>query len=154
MKFGKITAENVSHNALSLGGALAGGALSGGIMTFVPEKQALLAKGGMAVVGLVGAASIKAKSSAENLVKFILLGAAIRQGTELITHVVKDKITVDPASASSKFVGGMVGLACPCETAPYLASPVINFPALGNPYQEEVVDQQYATEELPAGAFI
>lgn len=152
MKFGKITAENVSHNALSLGGALAGGALSGGIMTLVPEKQALLAKGGMAVVGLVGAASIKAKSSAENLVKFILLGVAIRQGSELITHVVKDQITVDPASTSSKFVGGMVGLACPCDY-PALGSPVISFPALMNPYEGQEVVEEYAAEELPAGAF-
>src|SRR5690606_2339597 len=107
---------NVSHDALSLGGALAGGALSGGIMTFVPEKQALLAKGGMAAVGLLGAASLKGKSSAENLVKFALLGIGIRQGSELIKHFAGQQIQIDETStAANKFVGGMVGLASPCE---------------------------------------
>lgn len=152
MKFGKITAANVSHDALSLGGALAGGALSGGIMTFVPEKQALLAKGGMAAVGLLGAASLKGKTSAENLVKFALLGIGIRQGSELIKHFAGRQITIDETStAANKFVGGMVGLACPCDHVPALASPVINFPALrsADPYQ---VQASYQEEETASSA--
>lgn len=158
MKFGKITADNVSHDALSLGGVLAGGALSGGIMTFVPEKQQVLARGGMVGIGLLGAASVKGKSSAENLVKFALLGIGIAQGSALIKHFANKSMTIDATStASQKFVGGMVGLACPCET-PALASPVINFAALRsanvNPsfiqesYQAEVIE-----DEVSAGAF-
>ncbi len=157
MKFGKITADNVSHDALSLGGALAGGALSGGIMTFVPEKQALLARGGMAGIGLLGAASVKGKSSAENLVKYALLGIGIAQGSALIKHFAGQSMQIDETStASQKFVGGMVGLACPCDT-PALASPVINFAALRSAnsngsflqdtYQDAVVDY------VPSGAF-
>lgn len=157
MKFGKITTDNVSHDALSLGGALAGGALSGGIMTFVPQKQELLARGGMSAVGLLGAASLKGKSSAENLVKFILLGMGIRQGSELIKSFAAKEIQISEAStASQKFVGGMVGLACPCDEEPYLASPVINFPALGNPsemYNDMEPVSAYQSEEVPAGVF-
>lgn len=137
MKFGKITAENVSHDALSLGGALAGGALSNGLMTFVPEKQALLARGGMAGIGLLGAATLKAKSSTENLVKFALLGIGIAQGAALIKHFAGQSMQIDQSSQASKFVGGMVGLACP--NYPALASPMINFPALRS-YSEDSYD--------------
>ena len=155
MKFGKITAANVSHDALSLGGALAGGALSGGIMTFVPQKQELLARGGMAAVGLLGAASLKAKSSAENLLKFALLGIGIRQASELITHFAGQQIQIDENStAANKFVGGMVGLACPCDQ-PALASPVINFPALRNADIQgiEASYGQEVEEEASSAAF-
>lgn len=133
MNFGNITTANVSHNAISLAGALAGGALSGGAMTFVPQKQELLARGGMTVVGLLGAASLKGKSSVDALVKFALLGMGIRQGSELIKKFAAPQITIDEtATASQKFIGGMVGLACPCDDVPALASPVISFPALRN----------------------
>ena len=157
MKFGKITADNVSHDALSLGGALAGGALSGGIMTFVPEKQAMLARGGMAGIGLLGAASIKGKSSTENLVKFALLGIGIAQGSALIKHFAGKSMQIDAAStASQKFVGGMVGLACPCYS-PSLASPVINFAALRSansvgPFLQETY-QDAVVDYVPSGAF-
>ncbi len=157
MKFGKITTANVSHDALSLGGALAGGALSGGIMTFVPQKQELLARGGMTAVGLLGAASLKGKSSAENLVKFGLLGIAISQGSALIKHFASQQITIDENStAANKFVGGMVGLACPCENTPSLASPVINFPALRNADGVRPINfsnQEVETEEVQMEAF-
>lgn len=156
MKFGKITADNVSHDALSLGGALAGGALSGGIMTFVPEKQALLARGGMAGIGLLGAASLKGKSSAENLVKYALLGIGIAQGSALIKHFAGKSMHIDATStASQKFVGGMVGLACPCNT-PALASPVINFAALRSASSEGLYLQdtfQEVVDDVPSGAF-
>ncbi len=134
MKFGKITAENVSYNALSLGGAIAGGALSNGLMTFVPAEQVLLARSGIAVVGLAGAASIKGKTSADNLVKGALLGLSIAQGVALVKKYAGDQITIDENStASQKFVAGAVGLGCPNDNVgsyPALASPVINFPAL------------------------
>lgn len=151
MKFGKITAGNVSHNALSLGGVLAGGALSNGLMTFVPAEQVLLARGGMTVVGLAGAASIKGKSSSDNLVKFALLGLAVAQGTALVKKYVGDQVTIDENStASQKFVGGMVGLGCPDDNVgsyPALASPVINFPALAP-------SSDYSQSgELPTGAY-
>lgn len=152
MKFGKITAANVSHNALSVGGALAGGALSGGIMTFVPAKQELLARGGMTAVGLLGAASLKGKSSVETLVKMALLGIGIRQGSELIKKFAAPQISIDETStASQKFVGGMAGLACPCDNVPALASPVINFPALRNPgYQLEESYQEEGSSQISA----
>jgi hypothetical protein len=134
MKFGKITAGNVSHDALSLGGVLAGGALSNGLMTFVPADQVLLARGGMTAIGLAGAASIKGKSSSDNLVKFALLGFAVAQGTALVKKYAGDQVQIDEASTSSeKFVAGMVGLGCACDggDSPALgASPIINFPAL------------------------
>lgn len=157
MKFGKITADNVSHDALSLGGVLAGGALSGGIMTFVPEKQQVLARGGMVGIGLLGAASVKGKSSTENLVKFALLGIGIAQGSALIKHFASQSMTIDTTStASQKFVGGMVGLACPCS--PSLASPVINFAALRNANGgPSLIQESYHAEivgdEVSAGAF-
>lgn len=158
MKFGKITADNVSHDALSLGGVLAGGALSGGIMTFVPEKQQVLARGGMVGIGLLGAASVKGKSSTENLVKFALLGIGIAQGSALIKHFASKSINVDATStASQKFVGGMVGLACPCDN-PALASPVINFAALRNAnvnpaYIQETYQAEVIEDGVSAGAF-
>lgn len=136
MKFGKITSANVSTNALSMGGAIAGGALSGGLMTFVPQKQALLARGGMAFVGLLGAASVKSKSSVENLVKFALLGIGIRQTAELIKGFAEKEIQVtETSTASQKFVAGMTGLACPGDNTSYLAAPVIDFSALRNPME-------------------
>ena len=154
MKFGKITADNVSHDALSLGGALAGGALSGGIMTFVPEKQALLARGGMAGIGLLGAATLKAKSSTENLVKFALLGIGIAQGSALIKHFAGQSMQFDQSSTpSQKFVGGMVGLAWPCDTPVALDSPMINFPALTS-YAEDSYDAITAYNDSDqSGAF-
>jgi hypothetical protein len=136
MKFGKITSKNVSTDALYLGGALAGGALSGGLMTFVPNEQEVLARGGMVGIGLLGAASVKGTSSADKVVKFLLLGMGIAQGAALIKKYAADSITIDAAStAPEKFVGGMVGLGCPCNgngSYPALASPVINFAALSN----------------------
>jgi hypothetical protein len=137
MKFGKITSQNVSTNAISVAGALAGGAISNGLMTLVPEKQELLARGGMAVTGLVGAASVKGTNSTEKLVKFLLLGFGIAQGAALIKKFSADQIQIDESSsASEKFVAGMAGLACPCEdNYAALASPVINFAAL-NPSDE------------------
>lgn len=153
MKFGKIKAENVSHDALSLGGAVAGGALSGGLMTFVPAEQELLARGGMAVIGLAGAASLKAKSSAENLVKFALLGIGIAQGSALIKHFASKQISINETStASQKFVGGMVGLACPCDQ-PALGSPVIDFGALRNPQGFIESEATYQDNTASAGAF-
>jgi hypothetical protein len=135
MKFGKITSQNVSTNALSLGGALAGGAISNGLMTFVPEKQELLARGGMAFTGLLGAASVKGTKSTDKVVKFLLLGIGIAQGTALVKKYAAKAIQVDETStASEKFVAGMVGLGCPCEGSyPALASPIINFAALDSP---------------------
>ena len=153
MKFGKITSAKVSHDAISLVGGLAGGAVSGGIMTFVPEKQKLLARGGMAGIGLLGAASLKGNTSAENLVKFALLGVAVAQGTALINHFASQQITIDENStAANKFVGGMVGLGCPCdESQPALASPVINFPALRN--ADGVRELDFSNQEdYPVGA--
>lgn len=159
MKFGKITSANVSTDALSLGGAIAGGAISGGLMTFVPEKQETLARGGMAFVGLLGAASVKPKSSIENLVKFALLGIGIRQSAELIKGFAEKEIQISPEStASQKFVAGMTGLACPCDgSTPYLASPTINFGALRNPQGalpavREVYEDEFA-ENVSTGNF-
>lgn len=166
MKFGKITSANVSTDALSLGGAIAGGALSGGLMTFVPQSQETLARGGMAFVGLLGAASVKPKTSVENLVKFALLGIGIRQSAELIKGFAGKEIQLtETSTASQKFVGGMVGLACPCDaagTTPYLASPTINFPALRsaqalrNPQAMPLVREIYqeeAPQAVKVGAF-
>ena len=151
MKFGKITSANGSSNALAMGGALAGGALSGGLMTFVPAEQEVLARGGMAVVGLAGAASIKGTTSAERLVKFGLLGIAIAQGTALVNKFAQKQVTINETStASQRFVGGMVGLACPCEGSfAALASPVINFAALDSGYGQE----GFEVDIVPAGAF-
>ena len=155
MKFGKITAANVSHDALSLGGALAGGALSGGLMTFVPQNQALLAKGGMTAVGLLGAASLKGKTSAETLVKFALLGIGIRQGSELIKHFAGQQIHIDESSTTAnRFVGGMVGLACPCNDVPALASPVINFPALRSAGAFQGIEPSYVEREASSAVFM
>jgi len=154
MKFGKITSQNVSTDALSLGGALAGGAISNGLMTFVPEKQEVLARGGMALTGLLGAASVKGTNSTENVVKFLLLGFGIAQGAALIKKFAAKEIQIDETStASQKFVAGMVGLACPCENNyPALASPVINFAALRNPYEAQG-DWNAAPEVQTIGAF-
>lgn len=149
MKFGKITSANVSSNALAMGGALAGGALSNGLMTFVPAEQEVLARGGMTVVGLAGAASIKGTTSAERLVKFGLLGFAIAQGTALVNKFAQKQMDINETStASQRFVGGMVGLACPCEGAyPALAAPVLNFADMDQ-YQPEQIEAG-----VPEGAF-
>lgn len=124
-------------------------------MTFVPEKQALLARGGMAVVGLLGAASVKPKSSVENLVKFALLGIGIRQAAELIKGFAEKEIQVTEAStASQKFVAGMTGLACPCDTTSYLAAPVIDFSALRNPVESiSQVSEVYQEEGTGIGFY-
>lgn len=157
MKFGKITAANVSTDALSLGGALAGGALSNGIMTFVPQEQEVLARSGMAGVGLLGAASVKGKTSTSNLVKFALLGFGIAQGSALIKHFASQQMNINENStASQRFVGGMVGLACPCSGGA-LASPVINFGALKSPGVPQIGDsfsnQEVETQQVQVGAF-
>lgn len=162
MKFGKITSQKVSHDALSLGGAVAGGALSGGLMTLVPAEQEVLARGGMAAIGLFGASSVKGATSSENLVKFALLGIGIKQTLELIKHFGAQSVTIDETStASQKFVGGTLGLACPCEDEmPALAAPTINFAALKggmvNPQISEVYqegNQEMEPKAITAGAF-
>ena len=131
MKFGKITSKNVSQDALALGGALGGGALSGGIVTLVPEEQKTMARGGITALSLVGASSLKGTTSTEKLVKFLMIGMAIRQGSELIKEFAGKEIQLtEESSTSQKFVGGMVGLACPCEeqnNGALRAAPVINF---------------------------
>src|SRR5690554_3801164 len=156
MKFGKITAENVSRDAISLGGAVIGGALSGGAMTFVPEKQALLARGGMTAVSLLGAASLKGKTTTENLVRFALLGVGITQGAQLVKHFASQHIAVDAnSSAGEKFLAGAMGLACPCGVnSPALASPVIDFPALMTPGTSGYDAYQEAETEDQTAAFI
>lgn len=131
MKFGKITSPSVSNNALVIGASVAGGAISGGLMTLVPQKQELLARGSMVAVGMLGASTLKGATSTEKLVKFMLLGLALRQAGEIIKNVASPKIEVsDVSTKSQKFIAGMAGLACPCDGAPALASPFINFPAL------------------------
>ncbi|MDT0689366.1 hypothetical protein RM549_06185 [Salegentibacter sp. F188] len=132
MKFGKITSKTVSSNAVSFGGAIAGGALSGGIVTLVPDEQKIYARGGIAAAGLLGAAAVKGTSSSDNLVKFLLVGMAIRQGTEMIKEFAeKEMQPVDESTTTAnKFVAGMVGLACPdCDNhvRALNAAPVINF---------------------------
>ena len=162
MKFGKITSQKVSHDALSLGGALAGGALSGGLMTLVPADQKLYVRGGMVLTGLLGAASVKGATSAENAVKFALLGIGVRQAAELIKHFGSKSVTVDENSTSSeKFVAGTLGLACPCEDTPALAAPTINFAALKGAMPMPQIDSVYqdpaavenTDHEIMAGAF-
>jgi hypothetical protein len=146
MKFGKITSSNVSTNALTVGAAVAGGALSGGLMTVVPQKQEKLARGGMVAVGLLGASTLKGTSSAERLVKFMLIGLALRQAGELIKGFAAPQIQVSEASTQGeKFVAGMAGLACPCDNAA-LAAPMMNFPALNYAETTEFVE----TEESAA----
>lgn len=150
MKFGKITSAKVAENALILGGAFGGGAISGGLVTLVPEEQKLYARGGMMLLGVLGASALKPKTSGETLVQAIAIGMAIRQTSELVKHFAAKEIQVTPEStASQKFVAGAAGLACPCDSAPrMLASPVIDFPMLTgvrNP-QIESVYQEVADE--------
>lgn len=131
MKMTKITSAGLSNEALSLASAVAGGAVSGGLMTLVPSEHQLVARGGISVVSIVGAASIKGKGTLETLARFALLGMGVQQAGALVKHFAAPSITVDETStAGQKFLGGMVGLGCPGDDLPMLASPVINFPSL------------------------
>lgn len=133
MKIGKVTSASISNEALSLGSAVAGGAVSGGLMTLVPAEHKLVARGGMSVVGLLGASVIKGKGTIDTLAKFALLGLGIQQAGELVKHFASQSISIDETStASQKFLGGMVGLACPCDDYPALASPVVSFPPVAS----------------------
>lgn len=146
MKFGKITSAKAAENALVLGGALGGGALSGGLMTLVPQEQKIYARGGVTVLSVLGAASMKPKTSAETLVQALLIGMGIRQASEAIRDLTKDKIQVTAESSTTdKFVAGMAGLACPCEeSTTMLAAPVIDFPKL--PENDYAQKQDFSQE--------
>ena len=149
MKFGKITSKNVSQNALTLAGALAGGAVSGGIVTMVPAQQKLYARAGITAVGALGAAAVKGTGAADQLVKFVLIGMAIRQGAEMIKEGLEPHVQVDEnATTANKFVAGMVGLACPCENAygALNAAPVINFDALPARSSMPQINEVHASE--------
>ena len=116
----------------------------------VPAEQKLYARGGMMLLGVLGASALKPKTSGETLVQAIAIGMAIRQTSELVKHFAQKEIQVTPESTTSeKFVAGAAGLACPCDSnQPMLASPVIDFPMLAgvrtpqieSVYREEPAD--------------
>jgi len=149
MKFGKITSAKVAENALVLGGAFGGGAISGGLMTLVPEEQKLIARGGITGLSLLGASALKPKTSGETLVQALFIGMAIRQASELVKEFTQDKIQVTAESTTTdKFVAGMAGLACPCDSPqPMLAMPVIDFPSF-NPSRPVMLENRQEEEEV------
>ncbi|MFV8280553.1 hypothetical protein ACNKXS_03360 [Christiangramia marina] len=152
MKFGKITSPKLAENALYLGGAFGGGAISGGLMTLVPAEQKIYARGGIILLGLLGASTLNPKTSGESLAQAIAIGMGIRQASEVVKELTQDKIQVTAESTTTdKFVAGMAGLACPCdETRPMLASPVINFPSL-NPGSNPVLmaSREVEVQDVP-----
>ncbi|WP_417885332.1 hypothetical protein [Zunongwangia sp.] len=132
MKIGKISLANISNETVSFGGAVLGGAVSDGVMAIVPADQKTVARYGMTGGDVVLASLVKGKDSISQIVKMAGIGIAVKQGLAVIRDFAEGQISVDENSLASKFVGGAVGLACPCEYengnySKLSAAPAINF---------------------------
>ena len=151
MKFGKLSVSNVSQEAASFGGAVLGAAVSYGAIALVPAEQKQMAQIGMTAGGIVLASVVKGKSTADVMLKLSGIGIAVKQGLNLLRDFAADKVTVDSSSMASKFVGGTVGLACPCEQG-------LNFPGLkltppSLNFNSAVMPKQLGINKSAAGAF-
>ena len=131
MKIGKISIANISQEAVSFGGAVLGGAVSDGAMAIIPAEHKTVARYGMTGGGILLASVVKGKDSLSQALKMAGIGIAVKQGLAVIREFAEGQITIDETSTASKFVGGAVGLACPCDGGGYYpalnAAPVINF---------------------------
>ncbi|SFB72252.1 hypothetical protein SAMN04487907_101259 [Zunongwangia mangrovi] len=131
MKIGKISLANISTEAVSFGGAVLGGAVSDGAMAIIPAEHKTAARYGMTGGGILLASIVKGKDSISQALKMAGIGIAVKQGLAAIRDFAEGQISVDDTSMASRFVGGAVGLACPCESGGSYtalnAAPVINF---------------------------
>ncbi|WP_121667301.1 hypothetical protein [Mesonia aquimarina] len=134
----KLSKNTLSDSVIMLAAVGAGIMTSNAGMALVPESQKQIGQGAMTAGGLVVSSGLsKDKSTAGKILKGVALGASAKQGYDLVTGLVKDKVSVptENASVMDKLTAGALGLACPCDAtgamaSPFLAEPVFNFGGL------------------------
>ena len=140
MNLSKINNKNLGVSATQAGLGIVGAAGSGALVAIVPEKNQRVAKIGMLIAGVaLTAASVAAKNP--NGAAFSV-GVAVRQGFELASDLLKDKVQItDNSSMGQKAIAGALGLNCPggCQGS-YDTS--MRYPALNSPTAYDTVYEE------------
>lgn len=128
------TQKSITSNAVKVGSAIGGGMLSNGVVEVVPagSLNKNYVRGGLAVVALLAAASIKGKDTTSEVAQYALAGMSIEQGRQVVTSFLKEKTgTTAPdanAGAAEKFVAGALGCACQDAQAYKMPMPMLQAP--------------------------
>lgn len=123
--FGKPTKGSIKKVAVFAVSATAGAMLSDAVVNVIPsqytEGKEDMVRGGLALVAAGGAAAIKGTSTQAMAVKMALVGMTLAQVRNIIKGLASkagvDQVSVN-SEVSEKFVAGLFGLACPCDTMP------------------------------------
>lgn len=131
MKF-NLNQDAVIDGAIGLISLAVGFAVSGAATNLISEDLKPVSKAGITGAGLlINSGLSKDKSTTGAILRGIALGAAAKQGYDMVTGMLSDSITVaENPTLAQKAMYGAMGLACPdCDNArPFLAAPTINFP--------------------------
>lgn len=130
------TQKTITSNALKVGSAIGGGMLSNGVVEVVPtgSLNKNYVRGGLAVVALLAAASIKVKDTTAEVVQYALAGMSIEQGRQVVTSFLKEKTGIkevdQTADAGGRFIAGALGCACQDADAYKMPMPMLQAPQI------------------------
>ena len=130
------TQKTITSNALKVGSAIGGGMLSNGVVEVVPtgSLNKNYVRGGLAVVALLAAASIKGKDTTSEVAQYALAGMSIEQGRQVVTSFLKEKTGIkevdQTADAGGRFIAGALGCACQDAQAYKMPMPMLQAPQI------------------------
>lgn len=108
MKVKMFTGKTVANSSIDAGSLLTGGMLSSGIEGAVPIDDSKMRKGVLAVVGILGAASISGNSTSAKVVRNLLIGMGVRQGQRFIQEAATPTLPEVDGTTMNKFMHDMM----------------------------------------------
>lgn len=107
MKLKMFTGKQVAQTSMDAGSMIVGGIVSSGIEGAIPIDESKTRKGILAVVGILGAASVSGNTTSANIVRNLLLGMGVRQGQRFIVEAGTPELPEADGTDANKFIHDM-----------------------------------------------